>query len=56
MCNDGWDDDCDGRIDCSDADCSSAANCTTCRARNQSCSTSADCCAGLTCRSNKRCR
>jgi hypothetical protein len=52
-CGDGYDDDCDGFIDCDDLDCSRSGDC--CRARGEHCATGADCCSGR-CLRTYRCR
>ncbi|RMH21728.1 MAG: hypothetical protein D6696_05150 [Acidobacteria bacterium] len=56
VCTDGQDNDCDGLVDCDDADCSADPACqVTCQPKNASCSTNADCCSGV-CKANGRCR
>ncbi|HSP96089.1 MAG TPA: trypsin-like peptidase domain-containing protein [Candidatus Dormibacteraeota bacterium] len=45
VCDDGVDNDCDGAIDCSDADCASSPACSaTCAAPGQSCTRGSQCC------------
>jgi hypothetical protein len=49
-CGDGFDDDCDGQIDCADSDCASAPECQpSCAPRGSACTSDSDCCS-LTCR------
>ena len=62
-CTDGVDNDCDGDVDCNDADCSTDPACEepppTCYDQGQSCSSHGDCCPGLKCkggRGGKTCR
>ncbi len=51
LCADGLDNDCDGFIDCSDADCAAAPVCV-CIADGNACTADADCCGGR-CRARK---
>ena len=55
-CTDGSDNDCDGAIDCDDSDCSADPACQTgsCQGFRETCDTSADCCAGLSCKTRGR--
>lgn len=47
ICSDGIDNDCDGTMDCSDADCSTDPACTmSCGAVGAACDTNTDCCSG----------
>ena len=48
-CSDGKDSDCDGKIDCADPDCASAAGCSTCAGPGGKCAASADCCGNAVC-------
>ncbi len=57
-CSDGIDDDCDGQIDCDDADCAADSACRTCLNSGAVCSADAECCGGK-CRGStgqRRCR
>jgi len=53
VCDNGLDDDCDGMVDCFDADCADSSSCS-CLAKNESCQSDSACCSGR-CR-NGRCR
>ena len=44
-CEDGFDNDCDGYVDCDDSDCSSHFACS-CLPKGSPCSTDAECCSG----------
>lgn len=55
QCSDGVDNDCDGAVDCDDADCSFAAACQPCQPRGGTCNADSDCCSGG-CKRNGTCR
>lgn len=58
ICDNNVDDDCDGDVDCDDADCSGDPACETgCTLgqKNDPCDTGADCCSGI-CKRNGTCR
>ena len=47
VCNDGVDNDCDGAIDCADADCAGNPACVgSCSPAGQSCTSNGQCCSG----------
>ena len=47
VCDDGTDNDCDGDIDCADAECSAAPACNlSCSPTGASCTSGAECCSG----------
>jgi hypothetical protein len=50
MCDDGLDNDCDGQIDCADANCTTHPNC--CRPAGEYCVMNSECCSG-TCNAGK---
>jgi hypothetical protein len=52
VCNDGADEDCDGGVDCADADCAGTSACSVCKATGQSCSSNSECCSSK-CRSQR---
>jgi len=53
-CTNGADDDCDGAVDCNDADCATDPACVqTCGNAGDSCSSHGDCCGSLKCKGSK---
>jgi hypothetical protein len=53
-CADGLDNDCDGQVDCADANCTTHPNC--CKPTGSACNRNSECCSGSCSRGQKVCR